>query len=248
MPQPKKGPRFGGSPSHHKHIVGNLATELFRHGRIETTWAKAKRVQPLADRMVSFAKRGDLHARRQVHQVIRDRDVAHKLFEDVAPAFVGRNGGYTRVLKTGSRKGDGAMLALIELVEATDGQDASTALTEAPRRRWSLRRRRGTVSQTAREREEDLAAAEDRGEEPEPGPEEPEGPEAPAGEPDPTGLDPAAVEQRLAAAEEAEADEAPDDTAEAEDAPDEGGAGETDRGGTAEPGDEADSDADDEKP
>lgn len=246
MPQPKKGPRFGGSPSHHKHIVGNLATELFRHGRIETTWAKAKRVQPLADRMVSFAKRGDLHARRQVHQVIRDRDVAHKLFEDVAPAFVGRNGGYTRVLKTGSRKGDGAMLALIELVEATDGQDASTALTEAPRRRWSLRRRRGTVSQTAREREEELAAAEDRGEDsqPEPGPEEPE---APAGEPDPTGLDPTAIDQRLAAAEEAEADADTGDTAEADEAPDEGEAGEADHGGTAEPGGEADSDSDDEK-
>lgn len=227
MPQPKKGPRFGGSPSHHKHIVGNLATELFRHGRIETTWAKAKRVQPLADRMVSFAKRGDLHARRQVHQVIRDRDVAHKLFEDVAPAFVGRNGGYTRVLKTGSRKGDGAMLALIELVEATDGQDASTALTEAPRRRWSLRRRRGTVSQAAREREEDLAAAEDRGEDaqPEPGPEEPE---ALAGEPDPTGLDPTAIDQRLAAAEEAEGDEGAADTAAADDVPDEGEAGESD--------------------
>lgn len=232
MPQPKKGPRFGGSPSHHKHIVGNLATELFRHGRIETTWAKAKRVQPLADRMVSFAKRGDLHARRQVNQVIRDRDVAHKLFEDVAPAFAGRNGGYTRVLKTGSRKGDGAMLALIELVEATEGRDASAALTEAPRRRWSLRRRRGTVSQTAREREEELAAAEDRGEDLEAGAEAEE-PEAPSA-PDPTGLDPAAIDQRLAAAEEAEAHEA------GEDEP-----GEADTTGS---GDEADGDADDEKP
>lgn len=244
MPQPKKGPRFGGSPSHHKHIVGNLATELFRHGRIETTWAKAKRVQPLADRMVSFAKRGDLHARRQVNQVIRDRDVAHKLFEDVAPAFAGRNGGYTRVLKTGSRKGDGAMLALIELVEATDGKDASGALTEAPRRRWSLRRRRGTVSQTAREREEEQAAAEDRGEDaqPEPGPEEPEEPEAPAAEPDPTGLDPAAIDQRLAAAEEAEALEA----GEAESGDDD--TAEPGSDGTTGSGDEADGNADDEKP
>lgn len=212
MPKPKKGPHFGGSPSHHKHIVGNLATELFRHGQIQTTLAKAKQVQPLADRMVTFAKRGDLHARRQVHRVIQDRDVVHKLFEDVGPAFAERDGGYTRVLKTGSRKGDRAPMALIELVEASRGR-GSAGLTEAPRRRWSLRRRRGTVSQSAQEREEQEAAAEDRGESPvedvpDPGDEPGTGVDAsPTGaEADPTGLDPAEVERRLAQ-EEAEGSE-----------------------------------------
>lgn len=208
MPQPKKGPRFGGSPSHHKLIVGNLTTELFRHGRIETTWARAKTVQPLADRMVTFAKRGDIHARRQVHRVIRDRDVAHKLFADVGPAFAERQGGYTRVLKTGSRKGDQAPMALIELVEATGaGEDAS--LTEAPRRRWSLRRRRGTVSQGAQARDEELAAATDRGEDPDElyraEPDQPDVGEPASDEDDEAvGADPSEVEARLAAADEGE--------------------------------------------
>lgn len=246
MPKPKKGPRFGGSPGHHKHIMSNLATELFRHGRVETTWAKAKNVQPLADRMVTFAKRGDLHARRQVLKVITDRDVAHKLFEDVGPAFAARNGGYTRVLKTGTRKGDGARLALIELVEAAGSAKESATLTEAPRRRWSLRRRRGTVSKSAREREEELAAAEDRGEEPagaeEPTAEEPEGGEAAA---EPTGLDPAEVEQRLAAAEEAEEAE---EAGGAEGAAGEAGSTEAEDGGgeTGASGDDEGRDADDE--
>lgn len=227
MPQPKKGPRFGGSPSHHKLIVGNLTTELFRHGRIETTWARAKTVQPLADRMVTFAKRGDVHARRQVHRVIRDRDVAHKLFADVGPAFAERQGGYTRVLKTGSRKGDQAPMALIELVEATGGgEDAS--LTEAPRRRWSLRRRRGTVSQGARARDEEIAAATDRGEDPdELTRAEPDDPDVGAFEPDEddaaVGADPSEVEARLAAADEGEdaqgepADEADRDVTDTDD-------------------------------
>jgi large subunit ribosomal protein L17 len=149
-------------------ILGNLATELFRHGRIHTTLVKAKTVQPLAERMVTFAKRGDLHARRQVIRVIRDRDVVHKLFTDVGPAFAERDGGYTRVLKLGPRKGDAAPMALIELVEGVSsgrGGRASGALEEAPTRRWSLRRgTRGTQSVTARERSEERAAALDRGE------------------------------------------------------------------------------------
>jgi large subunit ribosomal protein L17 len=158
MPQPKKAARFGGSPAHHKMILANLVTELFRHGRIRTTHPKAKSVQPLADRMVTFAKRGDIHARRQVLRVIRDKDVVHKLFADVAPAFADRNGGYTRVLKLGPRKGDAAPMALIELVE---GVSATTgALTEAPRRRWALRRRSGgSLSRSAQQREERLASA-----------------------------------------------------------------------------------------
>jgi len=154
MPKPKKGPRFGGSPSHHDKIMRNLATELFRHGRIQTTEARAKTVQPLAERMITFAKRGDLHARRQVQQVVTDRDVVHKLFADIGPAFVERDGGYTRVLRTGVRKGDGATTALIELVEGV-GTGGEAPLEEEPRRRWSLRRRSGaTPSQTAQERDE----------------------------------------------------------------------------------------------
>jgi large subunit ribosomal protein L17 len=171
MPQPKKAPRFGGTPAHHKLIMGNLATELFRHGRIRTTLARAKNVQPVAERLVTFAKRGDLHSRRQVIRMIRDRDVVHKLFADVGPAFAERDGGYTRVLKLGPRKGDAAPMALLELVEGVTPRGAggrAGALEEAPRRRWSLRRRaRGTQSLGARERSEERAAAADRGEQPE---------------------------------------------------------------------------------
>ncbi|MDP8978416.1 MAG: 50S ribosomal protein L17, partial [Actinomycetota bacterium] len=116
MPQPKKAARFGGSPAHHRMILANLATELIRHGRIRTTQAKAKAVQPVAERMITFGKRGDLASRRRVLRVIRDRDVVHKLFTDVGPAFAERDGGYTRVLKLGPRKGDGARMALVELV------------------------------------------------------------------------------------------------------------------------------------
>lgn len=236
MPQPKKAPRFGGTPGHHNLLMSNLTTELFRHGRITTTFAKAKTVQPLADRMVTFAKRGDVHARRQVLRVIRDKDVVHKLFADVAPAFAERDGGYTRVLKTGPRKGDAAPMAIIELVEGVElGGDGD--LSEEPRRRWSLRRRAGTLSASARARREDEAAAVDRGEEPyelevadeqpgdEPAPaaaqerapaaaDEPAGPEADAAE----------VEARLAAADEDSGEDGPIESpvpAEEQDAPSE---------------------------
>jgi large subunit ribosomal protein L17 len=164
MPTPKKGPRLGGSAKHHNMIVANLATELFRHGRITTTKSKAKTMQPVAERMITFAKRGDLHARRQVLTVIRDKDVVHKLFADIGPAAADRNGGYTRVTAIGPRKGDGAEMAVIELVDASIGSDGVDALTEAPRRRWSLRRRQNNLSRTAREREEAIMAAEDAGE------------------------------------------------------------------------------------
>lgn len=164
MPQPKKGTRFGGSPAHHEHMMENLATELFRHGRIRTTHRRAKTVQPLAERMITFAKRGDVHARRQVLRVVHDRDVVHKLFADIGPAFAERDGGYTRVLKLGPRKGDAAPMALIELVEGVTVEGEGD-LAEQPRRRWSLRRRRGgTLSVGAQAREEELAAATDRGE------------------------------------------------------------------------------------
>jgi len=173
MPQPKKAPRFGGDPAHQRLILSNLSTELFRHGRITTTLPKAKTVQPLAEKMITFAKRGDVHARRQVLKVVRDRDVVHKLFADIGPAFAQRDGGYTRVLKLGPRKGDAAPMALIELVEGVETPAATDAdLTEAPRRRWSLRRRRGgTLSSTAQQREEERLAAVDRGEDLTPAPE-----------------------------------------------------------------------------
>lgn len=159
MPQPKKGARLGGDPAHQKAILANLTTELFRHGRVQTTHAKAKTVQPLAEKMITFGKRGDVHARRQVLRVVRDRDVVHKLFADIGPANAERDGGYTRVLRLGPRKGDSAQMALIELVEVISSDDGAD-LTEEPRRRWSLRRRAGgTRSAKAQAREEERAAS-----------------------------------------------------------------------------------------
>lgn len=116
MPKPTKGPRLGGGPAHEKLMLANLATALFTHGRIQTTETKAKRLRPLAERMVTFAKRGDLHARRRVMTVIRDKSAVHKLFTEIAPLVEHREGGYTRVVKTGFRKGDNAPMAIIELI------------------------------------------------------------------------------------------------------------------------------------
>jgi large subunit ribosomal protein L17 len=118
MPTPTKGPRLGGSPAHQRLMLANLATSLFEHGRITTTEAKAKRLRPLAEKLVTFAKRGDLHARRQVMTTIRDKDVVHTLFAEIGPRYENRPGGYTRITKVGPRKGDNAPMAVIELVEA----------------------------------------------------------------------------------------------------------------------------------
>jgi len=117
MPTPTKGPRLGGGPAHERLILANLATALFEHGKITTTEAKAKRVRPLAERMITLAKRGDLHARRRVLAVIRDKNVVHELFTDIGPRYATRPGGYTRITKIGPRKGDAAPMAVIELVE-----------------------------------------------------------------------------------------------------------------------------------
>ena len=117
MPTPTKGPRLGGSPAHERLMLANLATALFEHGRITTTEAKAKRLRPLAERLITFAKRGDLHARRRVMTVIHDKSVVHALFTEIGPNFAGRPGGYTRITKIGPRKGDNAPMAVIELVE-----------------------------------------------------------------------------------------------------------------------------------
>jgi large subunit ribosomal protein L17 len=125
MPTPTKGPRLGGGPAHEKLMLANLATSLFEHGRITTTEAKAKRLRPLAEKLVTFAKRGDLHARRQVMTTIRDKNVVHHLFAEIGPRYENRPGGYTRITKVGPRKGDNAPMAVIELVEAlTVGQQA----------------------------------------------------------------------------------------------------------------------------
>ena len=116
MPVPKKGPRLGGSPAHQRLILSNLATSLFQHGVITTTEAKARVLRPFAERLITKAKRGDLHARRQVLSTIRDKGVVHVLFEEIAPRYAERPGGYTRITKLGPRKGDNAPMAVIELV------------------------------------------------------------------------------------------------------------------------------------
>jgi large subunit ribosomal protein L17 len=116
MPTPKKGARLGAGPAHQKLILSNLATSLFEHGRITTTEAKARVLRPYAERLITKAKKGDLHNRRQVLRVIRDKGVVHALFEEIAPRYAERPGGYTRITKLGPRKGDNAPMAVIELV------------------------------------------------------------------------------------------------------------------------------------
>src|SRR5690348_12744343 len=141
MPTPTKGPRLGGSPAHERMMLANLATSLFEHGRITTTEAKAKRLRPLAEKLVTFAKRGDLHARRQVMTVIRDKDVVHHLFAEIGPRYENRPGGYTRITKVGPRKGDNAPMAVIELVEAlTVAQQAGGEAERARGTRFAPRK------------------------------------------------------------------------------------------------------------
>jgi large subunit ribosomal protein L17 len=152
MPTPTKGARMGGSSAHQRHMLANLATALFEHGKITTTEARARRLRPVAERLITFAKRGDLHARRQVLTMVTDKSVVHTLFTDIGPSFAARDGGYTRITKVGPRKGDNAALAVIELVRED---------TEAKPRRRRARRtqpvaspatgrsRRGTAGQDA---------------------------------------------------------------------------------------------------
>ncbi len=136
MPTPTKGPRLGGGPAHERHILANLATSLFEHRRITTTEAKAKRLRPLAERMITFAKRGDLHARRRVMTVVKDKSVVHSLFTEIAPLVAERPGGYTRITKVGARKGDNAPMAVIELVlEPYSPKVATVKEAEAATRR-----------------------------------------------------------------------------------------------------------------
>ena len=138
MPQPTKGPRLGGGPAHERLLLANLAAALFTHKSITTTETKAKRLRPLAERLITFAKRGDLHARRRVLSVIHDKSVVHELFTEIAPLVADREGGYTRIIKTGYRKGDNAPMAVIELVlepvvKKPASSKKSAARTEAPK-------------------------------------------------------------------------------------------------------------------
>jgi large subunit ribosomal protein L17 len=135
MPKPTKGPRLGGGPAHERLLLANLATALFEHGKITTTEAKARRLRPLAERLITKAKRGDLHNRRQVLRTVRDKGVVHTLFEEIGPRFANRPGGYTRITKVGPRKGDNAPMAVIELVEALTVQQTAVGEAEAATKR-----------------------------------------------------------------------------------------------------------------
>lgn len=156
MPTPTKGPRLGGGPAHERLLLANLAGALFEHGRITTTVAKAKRLRPVAERMITFAKRGDLHARRQVARTLRDPGVLHTLFAEIGPRYAQRAGGYTRIVKVGARKGDNAEMAVIELVE---GQTvAQQAVGEAARARGTRFRGRRAPTPATAEAAAELAA------------------------------------------------------------------------------------------
>ena len=156
MPTPTKGPRLGGGPAHERLMLANLAQSLFEHGRITTTETKAKRLRPYAEKLITFGKRGDLHARRQVLKVLRDKSVVHTLFAEIGPRYENRPGGYTRIVKLGPRKGDNAPMAIIELVEALTV--AQSAVGEAERARGTTFAPSRPVTGATRESAEELAA------------------------------------------------------------------------------------------
>jgi large subunit ribosomal protein L17 len=156
MPTPTKGPRMGGSPAHERHMLANLAQALFEHGRITTTEAKAKRLRPYAEHLITFAKRGDLHARRQVLKRLNDKSIVHTLFDEIGPRYENRPGGYTRIVKIGPRKGDNAPMAIIELVEALT--IAQQAVGEAERARGTKSAPKKAPTGATLEAAEELAA------------------------------------------------------------------------------------------
>lgn len=156
MPSPTKGARLGGSPAHERLMLANLATSLFEHGRITTTAAKARRLRPYAERLITKAKRGDLHNRREVMRVIRDKDVVHKLFAEIGPFFADRDGGYTRIVKAMPRKGDNAPMAIIELIP----QKTVTAEAERARRTRFARKTDQTTETATTEAVEEATGAE----------------------------------------------------------------------------------------
>jgi large subunit ribosomal protein L17 len=147
---------MGGSPAHERLMLANLATSLFEHGRIQTTEAKAKRLRPYAEHLITFAKRGDLHARRQVLKRLNDKSIVHVLFDEIGPRYANRPGGYTRIVKLGPRKGDNAPMALIELVEALTV--AQQAVGEAERARGTKSAPKKAPTGATREAAEDLAS------------------------------------------------------------------------------------------
>ena len=149
MPSPTKGARLGGGPAHERLMLANLATALFEHGRITTTEAKAKRLRPLAERLVTFAKRGDLHSRRRVMTVVRDKSVVHEMFAEIGPRYENRPGGYTRITKIGPRKGDNAPMAVIELVEALTAK-AETVREAQAATKSATKRAAGTSAPTTK--------------------------------------------------------------------------------------------------
>jgi large subunit ribosomal protein L17 len=177
MPTPTKGARLGGSSAHQRHMLANLATALFEHGKITTTEARARRLRPYAERLITFAKRGDLHARRQVLSVVTDKSVVHTLFADIGPSFATRDGGYTRITKVGPRKGDNAALAVIELVrEEPDAKPRRRRARRTPATTTPAKAGRGKAASSAApaaEAPETEAAADDTAT---------EAPEAPAAE------------------------------------------------------------------
>ncbi|MCV7221929.1 50S ribosomal protein L17 [Mycolicibacterium elephantis] len=149
MPKPTKGPRLGGSSSHQKALLANLATSLFEHGRIKTTEPKARALRPYAEKLITHAKKGTLHNRREVMKKIRDKDVVHTLFAEIGPFYADRNGGYTRIIKVEARKGDNAPMAVIELVRE------KTVTSEAERARRSA----ASQAKRAEKSEQKVAAA-----------------------------------------------------------------------------------------
>jgi large subunit ribosomal protein L17 len=162
MPTPTKGRRLGGSPAHQRHMMANLATALFEHGKITTTEARARRLRPVAERLITFAKRGDLHARRQVLTRVTDRNVVHTLFTEIAPTFASREGGYTRITKIGPRKGDNAPMAVIELVP--EEAEARPRRRRARRAQPAGRPRQARAETAVAEESAEAAAAEDSAE------------------------------------------------------------------------------------
>lgn len=159
MPKPTKGPRLGGGPAHERLLLANLAAALFTHGSIKTTETKAKRLRPLAERLITFAKRGDLHARRRVLSIIGDKEVVHVLFTEIAPQVADREGGYTRITKVGNRKGDNAPMAVIELVlePVVKKPSAKKAAAEKPAAKKAEEKVVEPVEETTEEAAEEAA-------------------------------------------------------------------------------------------
>jgi large subunit ribosomal protein L17 len=160
MPTPTTGPRLGGGPAHERLILANLATSLFENDSITTTEAKAKRLRPLAERLVTFAKRGDLHARRRVMTVVRDKGVVHRLFTEIAPDMAERPGGYTRITKVGARKGDNAPMAVIELVREPIAKKATVKEAEAATKRAAKDAKKAEEAKAEEAKAEEAAAEE----------------------------------------------------------------------------------------